>query len=348
MLRSFHCWVTVSAIVLASCQTATNVGPDMIRLHGQTMGTTFEIAYVDSQDRVFDTAIDSLLVVVNNSMSTYIPNSTISTFNKLADTSLFPIDYHFYTVYLLSKDIYRITDGAFNPAVMPLVNFWGFGPEDHPPHVDSAVVDSLLTITDFGKVRGAKVEVDGETRYYLQKLDPRIQLDFSAIAKGYGVDVLFRYLMDQQLAHVYVEIGGEIVVSAGEGMSPWVIGIEDPINSKVEDRKALAYLSMNNGSVATSGNYRNIRVIDGIKYTHSIDPATGFPAQNKTLSASIIAQQCAVADALATACMVASPEAALQFVQAAACEGLLIVSNDAGGEDTLQTPGFNEWLKGEE
>lgn len=348
MFRSLCHWIVVTAIVLVGCQTASDTEPDMIRLYGQTMGTTFEVAYVDSQERIFDSAIDSLLVVVNNSMSTYIPNSTISTFNRLSDTSLFPIDYHFYTVYLLSKEIYRTTNGAFNPAVMPLVNFWGFGPEDHPPHVDSTVVDSLLAITDFSKVRGTKVVVAGETKYYLQKLDPRIQLDFSAIAKGYGVDVLFRYLTDQHLSHVYVEIGGEIVVSAGEDRAPWVIGIEDPINSKVDDRKALAYLSMKNGSVATSGNYRNIRVIDGIKYTHSIDPATGFPAQNKTLSASIIAQQCAVADAMATACMVASPETAMQFVQTAGCEALLIVANDIGGEDTLQTPGFNEWLKREE
>lgn len=309
------------------------------------MGTTFEVVYVDSQERIFDKAIDSLLVVVNNSMSTYIPNSTISTFNAFADTTFFTIDEHFYQVYVQSKRIHGLTEGAFNPAVMPLVRYWGFGPDDKPVKVDSSIVDSLLAITDFSKVEAAKVIVDGETRYLLKKNDPRIQLDFSAIAKGYGVDVLVAYLQSQGLTEIFVEIGGEIAVVGKQDGQPWGIGIEDPVNSKLNDRKALVFLGMTEGGIATSGNYRNIREIDGVKYTHSIDPATGYSATNSMLSASVIGPDCATADALATACMIVDPETALSYVRAMQCEALFVISTQDGQVDTIQTPGIRALLQ---
>lgn len=330
---------------LTACQTRSNDETELIRLNGRTMGTTFAVAYVDSLDRIFDDAIDSLLVEVNNSMSTYIPNSTISTFNSFSDTTFFAIDPHFYHVYRLSKDIYQLTGGAFNPAVMPLVRYWGFGPDDQPDQVDSAVVDSLLSISDFDQVEGAKVQVGDETRYLLKKTDPRIQLDFSAIAKGYGVDVLLAFLLDQGIEHAFVEIGGEIAVAGQPGGNPWLIGIEDPVHSTLQDRQALVYLGLSGGGIATSGNYRNIREIEGVKYTHSIDPATGYSARNTMLSATIIGPDCATADALATACMIVTPEQALQLAGSASCEALFMYSTGSGQIDTLQSAGMAKWIQ---
>lgn len=346
MVKHLALWL-VGLIALYGCTSKNSGGNDYsIRLEGRTMGTTFEVVYIDTQQRVYDSAIDSLLVAVNNSMSTYIPNSTISTFNASQDTAFFPVDEHFYIVYLRSKALYNLTHGAFNPAVMPLVRYWGFGPEEGPEKVEERVVDSLLALTDFRAFEGTKVMVDGTTRYLLKKSDPRLQLDFSAIAKGYGVDVLHDFLQSKGLQDIFVEIGGEIRVSGQAAPElPWVVGIEDPVNSTLENRKALAYVTLAKGGIATSGNYRNVREIDGVKYTHTIDPSTGYSVRSNTLSASIVAEDCMTADALATACMVASLDSALSYLAAAQVEGLLMYSNANGAIDTVQTKGFARLIR---
>jgi FAD:protein FMN transferase len=302
-------YLVIGLLVLAACTGRKE--PQYITLTGPTMGTTFTITYYDSLDRTFDREVDSILTEVNNSLSTYIPNSIISLFNSYDSTEFFRIDPHFYRVFLNGKHIWRLSEGAFNPAVMPLVRYYGFGPDSKPDYVDSTVVDSLRQLTDFGMVQGSVVVVPNpatggmDTTWYLRKSDPRIQLDFSASAKGYGVDVLAEFLLDKGIARFYVEIGGELRTHGEyKDGKVWVIGIEDPATTSVQDRKFLAKIGMRNHALATSGNYRNIREIDGKQYVHTLDPATGYPAQGSILSASIVAPDCMTADAWATACMV--------------------------------------------
>jgi FAD:protein FMN transferase len=309
-------------------------------MRGETMGTTFKIVYQDSMQRVFDSQVDSLLHVVNNSMSTYIPNSVISNFNRFDTTLSFSVDRHFYRVFLKAKEVYGQSSGAFNPAVMPLVRYWGFAADKMPEHIDSARVDSLLSLIHFDEVSGAMILKPGsrmDTHYVIEKANPNIQLDFSAIAKGYGVDVIFEFLRNRGAKKVFVEIGGEVRASGKD----WGIGIEDPVNSTVSERKALAVIQMNGNAIATSGNYRNIREVDGVKYAHTINPFTGYPEQNHLLSVSIVAPDCMTADAYATACMVLGLEKAKNLLASnQKLEGFLVYSLHTGEIQTYRTKGF--------
>ncbi len=343
--------VLLIVLIVASCSAPKQEqGIPTITLQGQTMGTTFTVTYIDSLDRIFDTGVDSVLLVVNNSMSTYIPNSIISGFNRFDSTGFFEVDNHFYTVFLQAKSIYRATGGAFNPAVMPLVSYYGFGPDKQPTVIDSAIVDSLLAITDFSQAEIMKVDTRDTTSgslrstYLVRKQIPQLQLDFSAIAKGYGVDAVGSYLLSQGVTDWFVEIGGEVATHGSLGGSPWVIGIEDPLTSTVEDRKTLAMIGLTGEAVATSGNYRNVRMIDGVKLVHTINPATGYPAMGRILSASIIAKDCMTADAFATACMVIGTEDVLALLSENGVEGLLVFSTEDGGEEIVQTAGFGKWI----
>ena len=344
----------IVAIVLLALAACTNrKEPQYITLTGPTMGTTFTVTYLDSLERVFDHEVDSILTRVNNSLSTYIPNSTISLYNSYYSTEFFRIDQHFYYVFLNGKVIWRQSEGAFNPAVMPLVRYYGFGPESKPTHVDSTVVDSLLQFTDFDKVQGSVVVVPNpttgglDTTWYLRKADPRIQLDFSASAKGYGVDVIAEFLLRRGIDRFYVEIGGELRTHGEykEG-NAWVIGIEDPATTTVQERTLIAKIGMHNQALATSGNYRNMREIDGKQYVHTIDPATGYPAWGNILSASIIAPDCMTADAWATACMVLGHKKALELVTSAGLEALFILTRPDGGMDTVMTDGMRGMMIG--
>lgn len=343
--------VLLTVLIVVSCSAPKQEqGIPTITLQGQTMGTTFTVTYIDSLDRVFDIGVDSVLLVVNNSMSTYIPNSLISSFNRFDSTGYFEVDNHFYSVFRQAKHIYQATGGAFNPAVMPLVSYYGFGPDKQPEVIDSAVIDSLLAITDFSQAEIIKVDTrdtaTGAPRstYLVKKQIPQLQLDFSAIAKGYGVDAVGSYLQSQGVTDWFVEIGGEVATHGSLGGKPWVIGIEDPLTSTVEDRKVLAMIGLTGQAVATSGNYRNVRVIDGVKLVHTINPATGYPVMGRILSASIVAADCMTADAFATACMVIGTEDVIALLTANALEGLLVFSTEDGGEETVQTPGFGQWI----
>lgn len=339
-------WLSVMLPLLLACTSSQDQSAEeAIYLTGRTMGTNFEVVYVDSLDRVFDREIDSLLAEVNNSMSTYIPNSVISTFNRYDSTDFFRVDHHFYKVYLAAKEIYRQTNHAFDPTVMPLTQYWGFGPGEPPTELDSTVVDSLLQLVRFDRLEGNSVKTASGTTYLVRKNDPRIALDFSAIAKGYGVDVVLQLLADHGISRAFVEIGGEVATMGQKTPgNPWIIGVEDPLNSTLEHRKALLYVGMEDHAIATSGNYRNIREVDGVKYAHTLNPKTGYPVKRNVLSASIIAEECMIADGYATAAMVSAVDTSYQMLLDAPVEGLLIYSTENGTIDTMMTPGFQQFI----
>ncbi|MGE0770867.1 MAG: FAD:protein FMN transferase [Cyclobacteriaceae bacterium] len=272
-----------------------------IMLEGATMGTTYHVTYFDQQKRNLKPQIDSLLIVFNQSMSTYISDSEIATFNR-GNSFQFKLPY-FKRVLDKCAEVVSGSGGAFDPTVMPLVNAWGFGP-DKQTLPDSAQVDSIKQFVGF-----EKVDFNADS---IWKKIPHVQLDFSAIAKGYGVDVVARLLREHGIANYFVEIGGE-VATGGKNLKSkkaWQVGILDP-SSTLENQHYLAFASLENKALATSGNYFNYKEVEGRKYSHTIDPATGFPAQREILSASVFADDCMTADAWATAFMAMGHEKAI-------------------------------------
>jgi FAD:protein FMN transferase len=264
---------------------------------GSTMGTFYSIKYLDKDTRDFQYQIDSLLHLFNQSLSTYDPQSEISRFNR-QDTFWFESPF-FLPVLERSREIYRISGGAFDPTVMPLVNAWGFGPEQKKLP-DSLKIDSLLTLVGFNKI-----EWDNNKVY---KLQPNVQLDFSAVAKGYGVDVIADYLLEQGIKNLMVEIGGEVVCRGrNENGEIWRIGITNPLPTKSRGW-LYAAITLDNKAIATSGNYMNFYEEGGYIISHTISPFTGYPVRHELLSASVLANDCMTADAYATAFMVLGVE----------------------------------------
>ena len=307
-----------------------------IEFIGQTMGTSYSVKYLDEEERNFQSEIDSLLEVFNMSLSTYIPESEISRFNR--EALLKYESPFFYPVLKRSKEIYEKTEGAFDPTVGPLVNAWGFGPESGRTP-DKATVDSLRQLVHFDSIYFDEVAVC--------KMMKGMKLDFSAIAKGYGVDVVAQYLMDQGIENLFVEIGGEIYchgVNANGDL--WRVGVNYPSLDPKKQEMAQAIVSVHNRAIATSGNYRNFYVEDGVKYSHTIDPVTGYPVQHTLLSASVFAPDCMTADAYATAFMVLGYKKAILIDDREQdIDVYLIYSDENGRLLTYASPGIADEIQ---
>jgi thiamine biosynthesis lipoprotein len=308
-----------------------------IKVEGKTMGTTYHVTYFDSKNRDFKTSIDSLLVVVNKSINNYDSTSEVSRFNRSKAGIAINLPYFFPPVEK-AKEIFQASDGAFDPTVMPLVNAWGFG-AGKQINPDSAQIDSIKTFVGFDKVQFRKDSI--------WKSEPRVQLDFGGIGQGFGADVITDFLRAKGVSNMLVELGGE-GMAVGKNIKTgksWEIGILDP-NSTYENQFFKAYISLRDKSFTTSGNYFNYREIDGKKYSHTIDPDTGFPAQHAILSASIFATDCTTADAWGTAMMVMGHEKAIELVKKhPELDVLLMYSNAEGKVETFMTPGIQSFVK---
>lgn len=259
---------------------------------GLVFGTSYNITY-QSNDNL-KPEIEKTLAEVDASLSPFNEKSVITHVNKNEAVTL---DDHFITVFRLSSEIYKDTEGAFDITVAPLVNAWGFGFKNGITP-DRHAIDSLMQFVGFDKV---KLQ-DGK----IIKTDDRLMLDCSAIAKGYGVDAVARLLKSKGIDNYMVEIGGEIVAS-GENPkgAPWRIGVSKPDDDSVNvSNEIQGIINISNRAMATSGNYRNFYYKGGKKYAHTIDPKTGCPVQHSILSATVVSDECAKADAYATAFMV--------------------------------------------
>ncbi|MFN3801705.1 FAD:protein FMN transferase [Belliella pelovolcani] len=292
-----------------------------ISFSGNTMGTSYRVVYLDSEERNFKTQIDSILIIVNESLSTYIPSSEISRFNQ-NDTLYFDLPY-FLPVLEESKNTYEMTAGAFDPTVGPLVNLWGFGPGG-PQLKDSVNVDAMVSLVNF-----AAIQFDDQKVW---KPRSEMYLDFSAIAKGYGVDVLVDYLSNQGIEHMLIEIGGELVARGlNESGELWKVGISTPDEESPND-ELFGIIALNNQGLATSGNYRNFYEVDGVKISHTINPKTGRPVRHGLLSATVVAENCMKADAIATALMVMGTEAAIALQNQKGGFEIYLIYNDENGQ----------------
>ena len=311
-------------------------GAEPIRIAGETMATKYHITYFDDQERNFKSSIDSLLILVNRSINTYDSTSEISQFNR--STSSF----HFQLPYLLppiqkAQVVVAASQGAFDPTVMPLVNLWGFGWKkvERP---DTSRLDSIRNFIGFEKI---KFNQDS-----LWKLDPRTQLDFGGIGQGYGTDVITEFLKSKGITNMLVELGGEgmacgINLKTGK---PWELGILDPESTK-ENQFFKAFVSLQDKSFTTSGNYFNYKVVDGKKYSHTINPVTGYPSEKAILSASVFAQDCTLADAWGTAFMVMGHERAIEVLKNhPELEALLIYTGASGQQEIYHTPGLSSLI----
>ena len=297
------------------------VSTDVVEIRGITMGTIqYKILYRQEKNKDFSFSIDSLLKVWNQSLSTYIPDSEISRFNQ---DSCFTFESQYFLPVLQSaKIVYENTHGAFDPTVGPLVNAWGFGPEK-TNNPDSTKVDSLRQFVGFNKVTFSDKEVCKNIR--------GLKLDFSAIAKGYAVDVVADFLKAKGIENLLVEIGGELICfgDKGEGKS-WMAGVEDP-TVEIDEQRLFAKIQLHDKAMATSGNYRNYYVTDSIKYSHTINPATGYPVQRNILSASVVAKDCMTADAYATAFMVLGMEQSKEVLQKVKDIDAFLIYSEADG-----------------
>lgn len=302
-----------SSLLLSGCQQS----PTYDYIQGETMGTSYHISFQkpkDVDEEAIKQAIDKRLQEINISMSTYMEDSTISKFNRLKAGESIQVDPDFIQVLQDSKQVYQQSAGAFDPTVMPLINLWGFGSVmtaerlQNPPSPDE--IQAAKSLLDFEGIK-----LSGTT---LAKDKDHVELDFSAVAKGYGVDVIAEVLhKDYKINNYMVEIGGEVSTSGvNQKAQPWQIAIDAPvIDSTVTERLTLAAIrqpsSPNKLRLATSGNYRNSIIFDGRRYSHTIDPTTGQPIAGGAPSVTVVADSVSLADAWATALTAMTYEQAL-------------------------------------
>lgn len=301
---------------------------------GKVFGTFYNITYSSDADLHED--IRKSLMQVDNSLSPYNKQSIITAINNNVDTTP---DSMFVHVFNLAQEISSKTDGAFDITVAPLVNAWGFGfKKGIIP--DSATIDTLRQYIGYNTVALA----DGK----VIKQYPQTMLDCSAIAKGYGCDAVAATLDAHGVSNYMVEIGGEVVTKGKNSKGGvWTIGISKPTDNPTTSNNELhEIIGITGKSMATSGNYRNFREENGRKIAHTIDPRTGYPVQHSLLSATVIADDCATADALATAFMVMGVEDAMSYCNNdKAIDGYFIYSDTNGTLKTIMTEGFRKYLK---
>ena len=300
---------------------------------GMVFGTIYKITYQHDDDLQED--IKQALMEVDNSLSPYNPNSIITRINHNEDTTL---NAHFTHVYGLAQQISAETEGAFDITVAPLVNAWGFGFK-HSIDIAPNAIDSLRQFVGYQKTRmeGGKIVKD----------DERLMLDCSAIAKGYGVDVVARTLDQKGVKHYMVDIGGEVVLKGkSPRMKDWRIGINKPIEDSLSVNQELqTILEISDIGMATSGNYRKFYYKDGKRYAHTIDPRLGTPVQHNILSATVLAKDCTTADAYATAFMVMGLEKALDFCQKhPELNAYFICDGEGDSYEIHYTPGMEKYI----
>jgi len=294
--------VSVVVFFLTACKQEKKINET--KLEGLVFGTTYHITYLDRVD--YKKSIDSLFYLVNKSLSTYIPTSDISKINKGDSTIV--VDDLFLEVFHKSKRIYKETNGYFDPTVCNLVNAWGFGYKREKRDLDSLQVNELMK-----QVGLDKIALKGRNVY---KKFSKSCLDFNSIAKGYGIDVVGRFLESKNIESYLVEIGGEIR-ARGKNIrnKNWKVAIDDP--NADGTRSVSRFIELKNQSMASSGNYRKFRVgANGQKYVHTINPKTGFAIESNLLSATVYSTvDCADVDAYATAFMAMGLEKSKDFLK---------------------------------
>lgn len=294
----------VVVLLLISCNEDK---PTFHIIQGEAQGSTYSIKYIANEESVSKKQIDSLLLAFDMSLSTYREDSKISKIN-IGDSTVV-VDDFFVETFEASNQIFKETNGLFDPTIGVLVNAYGFGPSHERKNLNQNQIDSLLNFVGFDKVKL-------NSNKTISKLHKETYFDFNAIAQGYSVDVVVDFLKSKGIENGIVEIGGEIVGFGKNTIDAknWVIGIDDPLQ-KPEERTLITKIKIENLGMATSGNYRKVITdsITGEKFVHTINPKTGKPQKGNVLSATVLAPTCKMADGYATAFMVMDIKQGIEF-----------------------------------
>lgn len=323
-----------SMFALSFCSGPTKV-KQAIRLKGDAQGTYYSMAYFDSLNRNLQPQVDSILRAFDQSVSLWLPGSILSRVNR-NDTTVV-LDKHFIGNFKMSQLVSKATGGAFDMTVGPLVEVWGFGFQSREK-VGKRMVDSLLPFVGYQNIRLLNGKVI--------KKYPQMRIDFNGIAQGYSDDVVGRFFESKGIKNYLIDIGGEV---AAKGQKPdgeaWKVGIEKPAENRDSPRILKAVIALRNLSVATSGSYRKYYIENGIRYSHTIDPKTGFPVQHSLLSVSVLTNNTGMADAYATAFMVMGYKKSRKFVESHKnLEAFFIWDKPGSGFQTYATAGFKKVL----
>ena len=315
-------------LVLCSCEKE----PENVKLSGPVFGTSYNIVYYSETNTNYETQIDSLFEVINQSMSTYIPDSDISKFNR---NEAVIVDEHFDQVFNASKKIFKETKGIFDPTIGNVVNAWDFGPDKDKFLTDSVTIANLMENVGFDRIIKVNDRFIRPDEAYL---------DFNAIAKGYGIDVISNFLWSQGVRNYLVDIGGDLRTAGSniEKKKSWTVGIDDPNFDGAQSYSKV--ISLSNRGMATSGTYRKFKIdSNGNRYAHIIDTKTGYPTKTNVLSVSVIAPNCMLADGYATAFQAMGVEGTRDFIKThPELKVYLIYENEALELKTLSLNGFPE------
>jgi thiamine biosynthesis lipoprotein len=320
MKTKLFVFIVMAAVICASCKP---IKSEYKKIAGFAQGTDYHITYETTKGKDYTNDFIEILKKFDKSLSIYDSTSIISRINR--NEPNVTVDEWFKIVFNKSAEINRISDGAFDITVGPVVRAWGFSNGPVAKH-DSAYIDSLLHFVGMEKVK-----LDN---HQVIKSSPGVQLDVNAIAQGFSVDVVCDFLEDEGIKNYLVEIGGEV---RGNGINAsgkfWKIGIDKPADGNmIAGQELEAIVEIKNKAIATSGNYRKFFVENGVKYAHTIDPKTGRPAKTTLLSATVVADDCITADALATSFMVHGLEGSKLLLKKLPDIDVLFISSDVTGE----------------
>lgn len=316
-MKKLILFISVISIIFFSCQKTS----EFYKIAGETQGTTYHMIYEGEHPNI-KKEVDSLLQIFDLSLSTYEPYSTISKVNQGNNVE---VDSLFIQMFNKAAEVTKNSDGAFDITVGPLINAYGFGYGKQETKIDSALIDSLLQFVGMDKVK----IIDNK----LIKEDDRMKLSGNAISQGQAVDYIAHFFQKKGIENYMIEIGGELAVKGLKYGKKWHVGIDKPYEGNdVAGQDLQTILEITDKAVATSGNYRKFYVKDGKKYSHSINPKTGYPAFQNILSATIIADNCITADAYATACMVSGLKKSKKIVKNVGLNAYFVYSDKETGE----------------
>ena len=305
-----------------------------IMLQGLAQGSYYAVTYFDDQGRNFQHEIDSIFHAVDLSVNLWVDSSVISKVNRNEEVTL---DEIFIDNFNIAQQAATLSGGYFDPTISPIVAAWGFSYKSGDS-ITPQLIDSLKLLVDYRKIR---IE-DGQ----VIKADPAMKLDFNAIAQGYTSDMIAGFLESRGIRNYLVDTGGEIMAKGGKpNGDPWIVGIEKPAENWDSDRAVQVRIALRDKGLVTSGSTRKYVERDGKRYSHCIDPMTGYPVEHNVLSVTVLAENSVWADALASICMVMGMEKSLPIIQGMdGVEAYYIFANDNNALETFATQGFNELI----
>jgi thiamine biosynthesis lipoprotein len=303
-------------------------------LQGEAQGSYYAITYFDEQGRNFQREIDSIFLAMDMSVNLWVNNSVITKVNRNEEVTL---DSIFIDNFRIAQEAARLSDGYFDPTISPIVAAWGFSYKNGDS-ITPQLIDSLKQLVDYRKVHIENGKVIKE--------NPAMTLDFNAIAQGYTSDLIAAFLDSRGITNYLVDTGGEIMARGGKPNGrPWIVGIEKPAENEDSERIVHTRIALRDKGLVTSGSTRKYVERDGKRYSHCIDPHTGYPVEHQLLSATVLAENSVWADALASICMVMGMEQSLPLIQSMdGVEAYYIFVNEKGDLETFATEGFKKLI----